>query len=70
MKKSELKANYYIFGNKGNVWSNKCHIAHHNYSGTLCGIPMLSSNHARNEGVTEIGCPDCIAIYKEKEGQS
>jgi len=62
---SELKGEFSMFGNKGAVWSNQAHIAQADFSGrTLCGIPMLSHNHARIEGVKEIGCKKCIAIYR------
>lgn len=65
MQTSDLKTNYYIFGNKGNVWSNQCHIAHSGtFSGTtLCGVPMLSSNWARIEQVDHIGCEECKKLY-------
>jgi hypothetical protein len=67
MKTSELKSNFYMFGNKGAVWSNKAHIAQSGiFSGTtLCETPMLSTNWARIEEVKEIGCPECLAKYKE-----
>lgn len=62
---SELAEGFSMFGNKGAVWSNQAHIAQADFSGrTLCGIPMLSHNHARIEGVKEIGCEKCIAIYR------
>ena len=66
MKKSELKTGYSIFGNKGSVWSNACHISRDNdrTGRTLCGVPMLSNNWARIEDVQEIGCPDCLSIYQ------
>ena len=61
---SDLKTGYYVFGNKGNVWGNTAHIAKSDFSGrTLCGVPMLSSNWARIEGVDTIGCPECLARY-------
>ena len=61
----DLKNGYYIFGNKGNVWSNECHIGKSDFSGrTLCGVPMLSSNWARIEEVNTIGCPECNKRYK------
>lgn len=67
MKTSELKSNFYMFGNKGAVWSNKAHIAQSGIfaSTTLCETPMLSNNWARIEDVKEIGCPECLAKYKE-----
>lgn len=63
-----MEANFYLFGNKGNVWSETTHIAH---SGdgtyrTMCGTPMLSSNWAMIAGITEPGCPECIKLYEEK----
>ena len=65
MKVNELKKNYYMFGNKGAVWSNKVHIAKSGDYGTLCGTPMLSNNWARIEQVEHIGCPECLAKYNE-----
>jgi hypothetical protein len=62
---SDLKTGYSIFGNKGNVWNDECHISKSDFSGrTLCGVPMLSSNWARIEEVKSIGCPECIKRYK------
>jgi hypothetical protein len=71
MKVSELKESYYMFGNKGNVWNNSAHIAKSGlFDGrTLCGTPMLSTNWAKIEEVQEIGCPDCLKIYNEKENK-
>lgn len=66
MNKSELKPQYSIFGNKGNVWNNACHIDKSGQHTTLCGLPMLSSNWARIEEVEEIGCKECIAIYEQE----
>jgi len=61
---NDLKNEYYIFGNKGNVWNNECHISKSDLSGrTLCGVPMLSTNWARIEEVDTIGCPKCLAKY-------
>jgi hypothetical protein len=65
MKIEELKSGYYLFGNKGNVWSNACHIANSGNSLTLCGIPMLSNNWGRIENIQEIGCPKCLKKYEE-----
>lgn len=63
----KLKTNYYIFGNKGNVWNNQCHIAKAGdfTGGTLCGVPMLSSNWAKIENVEHIGCDECNKIYNK-----
>ena len=65
MNTADLKENLYMFGNKGNVWSNTAHIAQANtFSGTtLCGTPMLSNNWARIENVQHIGCKECLKIY-------
>lgn len=67
MKVSELKPNFYMFGNKGAVWSNTAHIAQAGiFSGTtLCGTPMLSTNWARIEEVEHIGCPECLEAYSK-----
>lgn len=65
MNVSELKPEYYQFGNKGNVWENKTHIAESGkFNGrTLCGVPMLSNNWARIEDHKVIGCPHCLIHY-------
>lgn len=63
----ELQNGYYLFGGKGDVWSNTAHIAKSDLSGrTLCGKPMLSTNWVRIEGITDAGCPDCINKYVEQ----
>ena len=62
----ELGTGYMIFGNKGNVWNNTAH-AYKSGTGNLCGTPALSSNHARYEGIEEVGCPECLKlIVKDK----
>lgn len=63
MNVTELKPNYSIFGNKGNVWSNTAHI-YKSGEGNLCGTPALSNNWARIEGVKTVGCPECLKRYK------
>lgn len=65
MKVKDLPKNFYLFGNKGNVWSNTSHIASVGSSTTLCGTPMLSSNWAKIENIQNIGCPSCLKIYKK-----
>ena len=62
IKKETLKQNYYVFGNKGTVWSNTAHI-YQSGNGNLCGTPALSTNHARLEGVEVAGCPKCNEVY-------
>jgi hypothetical protein len=64
MNKNELKSNYYIFGNKGSVWSNACHISKSQSNATLCGSPMLSNNWAIIEKIEHIGCPKCLKMYE------
>lgn len=61
---SELKSEYSIFGNKGNVWSDTAHI-YKDWEGNLCGTPALSTNWARIENVQSIGCPECIEKYDQ-----
>jgi len=69
MKTNKLQEGYYMFGNKGSVWSNKAHIAHEG-SETLCGTPMLSTNWARIEVLEEVNCPECLAVYgKPNKGE-
>lgn len=63
-----LKTGFYLFGGKGDVWSNTAHLAKSDFSGrTLCGRPMLSSNWVRIEGVSEPGCKECIRLYEESQ---
>lgn len=66
-----LPSGWSLFGNKGACWSNQIHIAKNDLSGrTICGVPMLSSNHYRlGETTTEGNVPDgvctnCSIIYK------
>jgi hypothetical protein len=60
-----LKDGYYIFGNKGNVWTDTAHIYKSGY-GNLCKTPALSFNHAKYEGVTHSGCTICNIIYRKE----
>jgi len=66
MNIKELKSNYYLYGNKGALWSNQAHIAKSSEPTTLCGTPMLATNHCRLNGVQEIGCKECLQKYNEK----
>ena len=67
MKVNELKQGYYMFGNKGNLWSNTAHICKSGtMGGTICGTPTLSRNWCEMEGVQEIGCPKCLEAYKKE----
>ena len=65
MKVNELKSNYHVFGNKGNVWNNTAHI-YKNGTGNLCGTPALSTNWARIEKVETVGCPECLKKYQNE----
>ena len=65
MKVNELKSNYHVFGNKGNVWNNTAHI-YKNGAGNLCGTPALSTNWARIEKVETVGCPECLKKYQNE----
>jgi len=67
MKQKELNSKYYLYGNKGAVWTNKVHIAKSGQAGTLCGTPMLSNNWARIEGIDHAGCPECLLAYATAE---
>jgi hypothetical protein len=67
---SKLKSDEYLFGNKGAVWSNEAHIGKSGFktgglTTTLCGTYMLSSNHAKYQGVKEVGCKECLKKWNE-----
>jgi len=62
----DLKSEYYMFGNKGALWSDEAHISKSGIHTTLCGSPMLSTNWCGIEDVKTIGCPKCIEIYKQQ----
>ena len=68
MKVTDLKNGFSLFGNKGAVWSNECHISKDgDFSGrALCGTPMLSTNWGRIMEVQEIGCPKCLEAYAKQ----
>ena len=65
INKKDLKTNYSLFGNKGNVWNNTAHI-YKSGTGNLCGTPALSSNHVMLEGIEVAGCLKCINQYQEE----
>lgn len=58
-----------MFGGKGDVWNNTAHIAESGTGSgrTLCGKPMLSTNHVRLQNIEDIGCEKCLEIYKQQE---
>jgi hypothetical protein len=60
----ELGKEYSIFGNLGNVWSDTAH-AYKSGTGNLCGTPALSTNHARLNGIEEVGCFECLKKLSE-----
>ena len=60
-----LSAEFSIFGNKGNVWSDTAH-AYKSGHGNLCGTPALSTNHARLNGLVMVGCSECLKKLKEE----
>ena len=66
----ELSSEYFIYGNKGNVWSNTAHAYKTGFdsdSGNLCKTPALANNHARWNDIEEVGCIECLEIiYKNK----
>ena len=72
MKKVNIKllgSGYFIFGNKGNVWSDTAHAYKTGFgpgTGNLCGTPALSINHAYNEGIEEVGCVECLKLIQEQ----
>jgi hypothetical protein len=60
-----LNKDQMIYGNKGNVWTNTAHI-YQSGKGNLCGTPALATNWARIEGITEVGCPECLKRLEEE----
>jgi hypothetical protein len=62
----ELKSNFHIYGNKGDVWSNTAHI-YKSTVGILCGKPALATNHVKLNGIENIGCQTCIKAYLEEQ---
>jgi hypothetical protein len=66
MNIKELKSNFYIYGNKGDVWGNTAHIYKASV-GVMCGKPALATNHVRLNGIEEIGCQTCLKAYFEEQ---
>jgi hypothetical protein len=62
-KETAEKNGYYLFGGKGDVWSNSAHLSHGGIPTTLCGRPMLSTNWVRINEVQEVGCPECSRLF-------
>jgi len=62
-KETAEKSGYYLFGGKGDVWSNTAHLSHGGMSTTLCGRSMLSTNWVRINEVQEVGCTECARLF-------
>lgn len=62
-KETAEKHGYYLFGGKGDVWSNTAHLSHGGMATTLCGRPMLSTNWVRINEVNEVGCDECSRLF-------
>ena len=62
-KETAEKQGYYLFGGKGDVWSNTAHLSHGGMPTTLCGRPMLSTNWVRINEVQEVGCSECSRLF-------
>ena len=62
-KETAEKHGYYLFGGKGDVWSNTAHLSHGGMATTLCGRPMLSTNWVRISEVNEVGCDECSRLF-------
>jgi hypothetical protein len=62
-KSTAEKHGYYLFGGKGDVWSNTAHLSHGSMPTTLCGRPMLSTNWVRINEVQEVGCSECSRLF-------
>lgn len=64
MKAIELKNEFFIYGNKGNVWNNNAHI-YQSGKGNLCGTPALAFNWAKENKLEEANCELCNKKYGE-----
>ena len=62
-KDTAEKNGYYLFGGKGDVWSNTAHLSKGLMATTLCGRPMLSTNWVRINEVNEVGCIECTSLF-------
>ena len=62
-KATAEKHGYYLFGGKGDVWSNTAHLSHGGMASTLCGRPMLSTNWVRINEINEVGCDECSRLF-------
>jgi len=62
-KETAEKNGYYLFGGKGDLWSDTAHLSHGGMATTLCGRPMLSTNWVRINEVNEVGCDECSRLF-------
>jgi len=62
-KETAEKHGYYLFGGKGDVWSNTAHLSYGGMPTTLCGRPMLSTNWVRINEVQQVGCAECTMLF-------
>jgi hypothetical protein len=62
-KETAEKHGYYLFGGKGDVWSNTAHLSHGGMTTTLCGRPMLSTNWVRINEIQDVGCAECSRLF-------
>jgi hypothetical protein len=62
-KETAEKHGYYLFGGKGDVWSNTAHLSKGLMATTLCGRPMLSTNWVRINEVNKVGCIECSRLF-------
>ena len=62
-KETAEKNGYYLFGGKGDVWSDTAHLSNGGMATTLCGRPMLSTNWVRINEVNEVGCDECSRLF-------
>jgi hypothetical protein len=62
-KETAEKHGYYLFGGKGDAWSNTAHLSKGGMVTTLCGRPMLSTNWVRINEVQDVGCAECSRLF-------
>lgn len=62
-----MNKNYYVYGNKGSLWSNNAHAAFPGESTTVCGKPMLATNWCGIQGVNEVQCEECKSKLQQND---
>ena len=60
-----MNKNYSVWAKKGDVWNNTAHLVKGSQSTTLCGLPLLGNNYAKE--VKEIGCEICKKKYYDEQ---